>query len=142
MSDGICDDCKRPLAANLAQWRSGFPPGVATTGDYCGLSLSRVEHNDTTELERNCMQTAWSNALVRVAALEAELADVRTLDAHAADRKLGVPIELRPNSEVPLDPERAWYCYKPYTSNAWYGPTPEAARAKAADWVRENGGGK
>ncbi len=61
---------------------------------------------------------------------------MRTLDAHAADRRLGVPIEVHPNPESPLQPEKAWYAMKPYTVHVWYGSTPDEARAKAAAWVR------
>ena len=59
----FCDDCKRPLARDYEEWRSGFPPATATHGDYCGLDLPRTECNDTNLLEANCYQAAWSNAL-------------------------------------------------------------------------------
>lgn len=91
----ICETCQRPYARTYEEWKSGFPPATATHGDFCGLDLPRAECNDTSLLEANCYEAAWSNALTHQRATQQTLEELHGYVAEMCEF-LGANAEEQP----------------------------------------------
>lgn len=139
-----CQDCGLPkLKAVYYSLGCGCSFGCAGTGDdLCAeraetLSLRSQLRDLTVELAREKGQLAA--ALRRADAAEMALVDVRALDEwrFRGGRRSWYMVQDPGNEEIEscnlLDDIAA----PGHRKHQFYGPTPEAARAKAAAWVRE-----
>lgn len=89
---------------------------------------------DLSESARRTMAAQLREASAAMQADAQALADVRTLDAYYAKEQLDEP--LAPH----INDSGSWVVLCAGTPVGW-GPTPDAARALAAAWVREQAKG-
>lgn len=138
---GNCPSCNRPRAGSLES--VGNSEFCWKTDVYCTqyerdtkpfrdriraleseLASARTAIADLSYQLGKAQGEAEGHRLVRVG-LEAELADVRTLD------------DFNPNWHMAFAPDGGHYCLPRGDALAFGGTTPDEARAKAAAWARE-----